>query len=60
MWALMMVATMLPSAAPMLLLHAAVLRQRRGGARWLGRTALFALGYLLVWTGFSAVATVAQ
>jgi predicted metal-binding membrane protein len=60
MWAVMMVAMMLPSAAPMLLLHAAVLRQRRGGASPLGRTALFALGYLLVWTGFSVVATVAQ
>ena len=32
MWALMMVAMMLPSALPMILLHARVARQGRGGA----------------------------
>lgn len=49
MWAVMMVAMMLPSAAPMLLLHRAVQR-RRGGAV---PTGLFAAGYLAVWTAAS-------
>lgn len=54
MWALMMVAMMLPSAAPMILLHA---RLSGGGA---ARTIVFASSYLLVWTGFSALAALLQ
>lgn len=58
MWAVMMVAMMLPSAAPVVLLAAAVDRQRSTPAG--GRTALFAAGYLLVWAGFSLAATLLQ
>lgn len=60
MWWVMMVAMMLPGAAPMLLLFARV--QRRGAdgrAPWLA-AALFAAGYLLVWGGFSLLATALQ
>jgi len=58
MWALMMVAMMLPSAAPMILLHA---RLDRGAPAQRARdNALFALCYLLVWAAFSALAAVAQ
>ena len=60
MWAVMMVAMMLPSAAPMILLLAKVKRQRRAQHSPYFDTAAFVLGYLLVWTGFSAVATLAQ
>jgi len=58
MWALMMVAMMLPSAAPMILLHA---RIHRGSPaqRTLDNT-LFALSYLAVWAGFSVLAAFAQ
>lgn len=59
MWAIMMVAMMLPSAAPMILLHARIDRADGSGHR-LAHTALFSLSYLLVWTGFSAAAALAQ
>jgi predicted metal-binding membrane protein len=59
MWAIMMVAMMLPSASPAVLLAAALMRQR-GGNRVLGPTGLFVLGYLVVWFGFSLVATALQ
>ncbi|MEP6689462.1 MAG: DUF2182 domain-containing protein [Gemmatimonadales bacterium] len=60
MWATMMVAMMLPSAAPMILLMAGVERRRRERARPAAPTAIFAAGYLLVWTGFSAAAALTQ
>jgi predicted metal-binding membrane protein len=50
MWALMMAAMMLPSAWPAIRLY--------GRAR--GTPAGFALGYLLIWFGFSALATLLQ
>ena len=59
MWALMMVAMMLPSAAPMILLHARIDRAP-GSRQRLWHTLVFALAYLLVWTGFSAAAAIAQ
>ena len=61
MWAVMMVAMMLPSAAPVTLLVASIARKRAaaGGAFGTG-TALFVLGYLAVWCAFAAVATALQ
>jgi len=59
MWAVMMVAMMLPSAAPMILLHARIGRVPTA-ARRLAHTLLFSLAYLVVWTGFSAAAALAQ
>jgi len=58
MWAVMMVAMMLPSASPMVLTYARM-AGGRGGISVL-RTWMFAGGYLAVWTAFSAAATVAQ
>ena len=70
MWWLMMIAMMLPSAAPMVLLHAAVTRKGlahadKGAAnapahRLLSATAAFVTGYLVIWGVFSLVAVVAQ
>src|SRR5437773_1382574 len=60
MWAEMMVAMMVPSAAPMILMFAAVNRKRREQERPFVPTGVFLLGYLIVWTGFSALAAVAQ
>jgi predicted metal-binding membrane protein len=60
MWAVMMVAMMLPSAAPMILLFASINRARRERASPTVPTAIFAAGYLLIWIGFSAVAALSQ
>lgn len=60
MWVIMMVAMMVPTAAPMLLLFATINRRRRAQQGPFVPTAVFLLGYLLVWTGFSAVITVVQ
>ena len=58
MWAVMMVGMMAPAALPVLLVFATS-RARRATPS--GPTTLpFALGYLTVWIGFSACATVAQ
>ena len=55
MWAVMMVAMMLPSAAPTILLVLGVYRRR--GDRFTRRNSLlFVAGYLLAWTAFSALA----
>ena len=59
MWALMMVAMMLPTALPMILLHARVARQGQPGP--LPRaTLIFALSYVLLWTGFALAAALGQ
>jgi len=60
MWWVMMIAMMLPSAAPMLLLFARVNRKERSGGRPYVPTVVFAGGYLGVWAGFSAAATALQ
>jgi len=60
MWAVMMVAMMTPSAAPMILTFATLNRRRRAQQGPLVPTTVFVLGYLLVWGGFSVVATLAQ
>ncbi len=61
MWAVMMVAMMLPSAAPVTLLMASIARKRReAGAATRISTAPFVFGYLAVWLAFSAAATLLQ
>lgn len=60
MWSIMMVGMMLPSAAPMILLFAALSRQGREVQQVHSRTLIFLLGYLVIWTVFSAAATALQ
>ncbi len=60
MWAEMMVAMMIPSAAPMILTFATVNRKRREQERPFVPTGIFLSGYLVAWTAFSALAAVAQ
>jgi predicted metal-binding membrane protein len=60
MWTEMMVAMMVPSAAPMILTFTLVQRKRREQERPFVPAGFFLLGYLAVWTGFSALAAVAQ
>jgi len=59
MWTLMMVAMMLPAAAPMVLLHARIARHSGRAAGW-PESVLFALTYVAVWAGFAAAAALAQ
>jgi predicted metal-binding membrane protein len=58
MWAVMMVAMMLPSAAPMILLFGTIERRRGGSPFW--ATTVFASAYLMVWAGFGLAATLLQ
>lgn len=60
MWSVMMIAMMMPSAAPLILIFAMVNRNREPQQQPLVPTAYFLLGYLLVWMGFSLVATSLQ
>ena len=57
MWAVMMVAMMAPSAAPMLLMFAALNRRRRDQDAPYVPTGIFLAGYVIVWTVFAAAAT---
>lgn len=59
MWVVMMIAMMLPGAAPAILLLAALSRSRAATGAF-PSIATFAAGYGLVWTAFSTVATVAH
>ncbi len=59
MWTVMMVAMMTPSAAPVVLIFAGMQRKQTGRRLPLGLL-VFGAGYLLVWSGFSAVAAAAQ
>jgi predicted metal-binding membrane protein len=60
MWAVMMVAMMVPSASPMILIFAAINRKRLAAKTPLIRTGLFLGGYLLVWAGYSLLAALGQ
>src|SRR5882724_2124765 len=60
MWTVMMVGMMTPTVAPMVLMFAAINRRRREQQGPFVPTALFLLGYLIIWTAFSAIATAAQ
>ena len=60
MWLIMMVAMMLPSAAPMILLYGKLARSGREQGGVFASTTVFAGLYLLVWGGFSAAAALIQ
>lgn len=60
MWWVMMIAMMLPSAAPTILLAAALNSRSRANQPPYGGAGFFTLGYLLAWLFFSAVAVAVQ
>jgi len=60
MWSVMMVAMMTPSATPMILTFVRVKRQRHPDQNLIPMTIVFLLGYLIMWTSFSAGATLVQ
>ncbi|MFE8070476.1 DUF2182 domain-containing protein [Marinobacteraceae bacterium S3BR75-40.1] len=59
MWGIMMIAMMVPSAVPMILLYRRVALGNRQAGATLGMT-LFVGGYLLTWMAFSLLATTLQ
>ena len=60
MWAVMMVAMMVPTAAPMTLMYAAAARKAAAQHNPLAPTFVFVTGYITMWIIFSLVATIAQ
>ena len=58
MWAVMMAAMMTPTAAPMVLLFASVNRRRLEQQQPYVSSMVFLSGYLVVWVGFAAGATI--
>jgi predicted metal-binding membrane protein len=60
MWWVMMIAMMVPSATPMILLFTAIKRKQAASVSPSVEAWIFLGGYLLVWTGFSLVAALAQ
>jgi predicted metal-binding membrane protein len=60
MWAVMMIAMMVPSATPVVFAFLQVNQGRKAANRPFVPVTTFLLGYLAVWTAFSAVATLAQ
>jgi predicted metal-binding membrane protein len=60
MWFVMMCGMMLPSAAPAILIYAAVVRNSEQSSDASARAYLFAAGYLCAWAVFSVAATAVQ
>lgn len=60
MWWVMMIAMMLPSATPMILLHGLMNRRQASRGSASVSSAIFALGHLTVWGAFSLFATMLQ
>jgi predicted metal-binding membrane protein len=60
MWAVMMTAMMIPSAAPTILLFANLTARRRSQGIATASPAVFVGGYLLVWAGYSVLAALIQ
>ena len=60
MWTVMMVAMMLPSVSPLLLIYSGVARRTTAPGYSPSWVYVVAAGYLLIWTLFSAAATAAQ
>jgi len=60
MWSAMMAAMMVPGASPMITAFTTINRRRRARSAPFVPTAVFLLGYLIGWTGFSISATTLQ
>jgi predicted metal-binding membrane protein len=60
MWVIMMIGMMVPTAAPMALIYAAIARKAASQGTVLAPTATFVSGYIVMWTLFSLFATLAQ
>jgi predicted metal-binding membrane protein len=60
MWIIMMVGMMVPSAIPMVLIYASIVRKAAREGSSLAATEIFVAGYVIIWSLFALVATIAQ
>ena len=60
MWTIMMIGMMLPSAVPLFLNFTAETRLKHKDKGAIAPATALALGFIVVWTGFSVVATIIQ
>jgi len=60
MWVIMMVAMMMPSALPMILFYSGAVKKTKTDGGNLAPLSVFILGYILIWTVFSAWAAFLQ
>lgn len=60
MWSIMMVGMMLPSVAPTVMIYSMIARKAEKDGSPVAATSTFIAGYILVWVGFSVLATYAQ
>ena len=60
MWGTMMIAMMLPSASPMILLYTALIRRTKKAKSIIRQVTSFICGYLLAWAAFSLFAAALQ
>lgn len=60
MWTVMMIAMMTPAVAPMILMFSTIHRRRTAEGRPAVPTAIFILGYLVIWAIYSVFAALAQ
>ena len=60
MWIIMMVGMMVPSAIPMVLIYASIARKAAREGSSLAATEIFVAGYVIIWSLFGLVATIAQ
>lgn len=60
MWAIMMVAMMVPSALPMILFYSGAVKKAKADGGHLAPLSVFVLGYIIVWSLFSAGAALLQ
>ena len=60
MWSIMMVAMMLPSAMPMILLFSTISKKRKTEHKSYSSTLIFISGYIIVWVMFSLIASLIQ
>jgi len=60
MWSIMMVAMMLPSVMPTVMIYRLIARKAANENRPVRATGVFVAGYIVVWNGFSLLATLGQ
>jgi len=60
MWAIMMVGMMVPSAMRAVMIFAGIARKAADNGRSFASANFFIAGYIVIWSGFSAVATLLQ
>jgi predicted metal-binding membrane protein len=60
MWSVMMVGMMLPSVLPTVMIYSMVAKKAAKDGKTVATTGYFVSGYILIWIGFSLLATISQ